>query len=76
MRYKSSLTLTEPLALNPETAAKTLGLQAPTLHKDRRDAHLGIPYIKAGRRVIYQLSDLKNWLEENKQTPPKQGATK
>lgn len=61
------------LALGSEQAAKTIGLQSPTLEKDRRYGHLGIPYVKAGRRVIYQLSDLKAWLEEQKQTPMKKG---
>ena len=62
-----------PLALGSEQAAKTIGLQSPTLDKDRRHGHLGIPYVRAGRRVIYQLSDLKAWLEEQKQTPAKKG---
>lgn len=63
----------KPLALGSEQAAETIGLQSPTLEKDRRHGHLGIPYVKAGRRVIYQLSDLKAWLEEQKQTPAKKG---
>lgn len=74
MQDKSSQSPTQPLALNPEKAAETIGLQAPTLHKDRREAHLGIPYVKAGRRVIYLLSDLKAWLDEQKQTPTKKGS--
>jgi hypothetical protein len=64
----------EPLALTPDKAAETIGLQSPTLDKDRREGHLGIPFVKAGRRVIYQLSDLKAWLEEQKQTPMKKGS--
>lgn len=59
----------ETLAVNPERAAEAIGLQAPSLEKDRRIGHLGIPFVKAGRRVIYRLADLKEWLEEQKQTP-------
>jgi len=60
---------TEPLALGSEQAAESIGLQPPTLEKDRREGHLGIPYVRAGRRVIYQLSDLKAWLAANRVTP-------
>ena len=63
----------KPLALGSEQAAETIGLQSPTLEKDRRYGHLGIPYVKAGRRVIYQLSDLKAWLDAQKQIPTKKG---
>lgn len=73
MSDKTLPNLTTPLALGSEQAAETIGLQSPTLDKDRRYGHLGIPYVRAGRRVIYQLSDLKAWLEEQKQTPMKKG---
>jgi hypothetical protein len=66
----------ETLAVSPSRAAEVIGLQSPTLEKDRRVGHLGIPFVKAGRRVIYRFADLKDWLEERKQLPPKQGATK
>lgn len=64
----------EPLALGSGQAAESIGLQPPTLDKDRRQGHLGIPYVRAGRRVLYQLSDLKAWLEEQKQIPIKKGS--
>ena len=73
MPDKHTQNTAKPLALGSEQAAETIGLQSPTLEKDRRSGHLGIPYVKAGRRVIYQLSDLKAWLEEQKQTPTKKG---
>ena len=73
MSNKPVLNTTVPLALGSEQAAESIGLQSPTLDKDRRHGHLGIPYVRAGRRVIYQLSDLKAWREEQKQTPAKKG---
>lgn len=73
MQNKPLPTTTEPLAVGSEQAAESIGLQPPTLDKDRRNGHLGIPYVRAGRRVLYQLSDLKAWLEEQKQTPTKKG---
>lgn len=66
----------ETLAVSPSQAAEVIGLQSPTLEKDRRVGHLGIPFVKAGRRVIYRFADLKEWLEERKQLPLKQGAAK
>ena len=76
MPYTTQLQQPETLAVSPCHAAKVIGLQSPTLEKDRRVGHLGIPFVKAGRRVIYRFADLKDWLEEHKQTPLKQGATK
>ncbi len=63
----------DQIAVDSAAAAETIGVKAPTLEKDRRTGHLGIPYVKAGRRVLYCLSDLKSWLEEQKQLPPKNG---
>lgn len=63
----------EPLSVSPNQAAEVIGLPSPTLEKDRRVGHLGIPFVKAGRRVLYRFADLKDWLEEHKQTPTKKG---
>jgi hypothetical protein len=60
---------TEPLAVDSKTAARLLSSTDASLEKDRAIGHLGVPYVKAGRRVIYCLSDLKNWLSANKVTP-------
>ena len=76
MPYTTQLQQPETLAVSPSQAAEVIGLQSPTLEKDRRVGHLGIPFVRAGRRVIYRFADLKDWLEEHKQTPLKQGATK
>jgi len=60
---------TLPLAVAPQTAANLLGSTESSLEKDRACGHLGIPYVKAGKRVIYCLSDLEDWLNANKVTP-------
>ena len=75
MPHSSSSQLTDPYAVDSSTAAETIGVKAPTLEKDRRTGHLGIPYVKAGRRVLYCLSDLKTWLEDQRQLPQKTGDT-
>jgi hypothetical protein len=59
------------LAVDTNEAADLLGLQTPTLEKDRRFGHLGIPYVRAGRRVIYPVRDLGLWLDKNRVTPKK-----
>lgn len=65
---------TQPLAVTPQEAATLLGSTESSLEKDRAIGHLGIPYIKAGKRVIYRLSDLDAWLAANRTTPTKRGA--
>jgi hypothetical protein len=69
-----SNTLPLPLAVGPHTAATLIGSTESSLEKDRAVGHLGIPYVKAGKRVIYCLSDLKDWLSTNKVTPSVQAA--
>lgn len=64
---------TEPYAVDSSTAAEFVGLKPPTLDKDRRTGHLGIPYVKAGRRVLYSLEDLDAWLEGHTQRPEPNG---
>lgn len=59
----------DPLTVNEKTAAELFGLSPSSLEKDRADGHLGVPFIKAGRRILYQLSDLERWLESNRTTP-------
>jgi predicted DNA-binding transcriptional regulator AlpA len=50
--------------LRPEAAAKFVGLSISTLEADRRKRHLGIPFIRLGRRrVVYRPSDLTAWLD-------------
>lgn len=66
MKYKELPTTTEKLSVSKDQAAELIGLESPSLDKDRRVGHLGIPYVKAGRRVLYSLDDLKEWLDSNR----------
>lgn len=61
--------VTDQLALSTEQAAAQLGIAPSSLEKDRREGHLNIPFAKAGRRVIYSLADLGEWLKENRYWP-------
>lgn len=60
---------TEPLAVDPKTAANLLSSSGASLEKDRATGHMGVPYVKAGRRVFYRLSDLDAWLNANRVVP-------
>jgi hypothetical protein len=66
---------TEPLAVDTKTAATLLNSTDASLEKDRAVGHMGVPYIRAGRRVIYRLADLRAWLEANRVTPSSQCAS-
>lgn len=55
-------TATEPLAVDSKTAATLLNSTVASLEKDRATGHMGIPYVKAGRRVVYRVMDLERWL--------------
>ena len=52
-------------------AATYLGISPSTLRKSRmngrREGHMpAVPFVRAGRRVIYLISDLDHWLEVHK----------
>lgn len=70
MKYRQLPTATETISVSNDKAAELLGLKPPSLDKDRRIGHLGIPYIKAGRRVLYSLNDLNEWIKANRQQQP------
>lgn len=63
------------LAVSPKTAARLLSASASSLEKDRATGHLGIPYVKAGKRVMYLMRDLYDWLEMHKVNPTLQART-
>ena len=67
-------TTTEPLAVDSETAANLLSSTSASLEKDRAIGHMGVPYVRAGRRVVYRLADLRDWLNENRVVPRAEGA--
>jgi len=73
MPHSTKPTATEPLAVDSNTAANLLNSTNASLEKDRAIGHLGVPYVKAGRRVIYRLADLEAWLAANRIVPRSQG---
>jgi hypothetical protein len=60
---------TEQLAVDSKTAASLLSSTDASLEKDRAIGHMGVPYVKAGRRVLYRLADLAAWLESKRIFP-------
>jgi hypothetical protein len=62
-----------PLAVDPNQAAVLLNSTYSSLEKDRANGHMGVPYVKAGRRVIYRLADLDKWLTANRIVPSSKG---
>lgn len=73
MPHSAKSTATEPLAVDSNTAAILLNSTNSSLEKDRATGHMGVPYVKAGRRVIYRLADLDSWLAANRIVPSSQG---
>lgn len=69
MKYPDLSFTPAPLAVNPDTAAALIDSTPASLNKDRSVGHLGIPYVKAGKRVMYCVSDLQAWLESRKVFP-------
>ena len=72
MTYHTQPLPPEPLAVNPEKAAELIDSTPGSLEKDRAVGHLGIPYVKAGKRIMYCLNDLRAWLEAKKIQPKQQ----
>jgi len=54
-----------PSNLSADQAADFLGISKSTLSKMRLNGD-GPIFIKMGRRVAYQLDDLKHWVQENR----------
>ena len=73
MPIQTTPTATEPLAVDSKTAANLLNSTNSSLEKDRAIGHMGVPYVKAGRRVVYRLADLDSWLTANRIVPKSQG---
>lgn len=73
MPVLSTPTATEPLAVDTKTAANLLNSTDASLEKDRATGHMGVPYVRAGRRVVYRLADLDSWLMANRIVPSSQG---
>ena len=75
MPVQTITTATEPLAVDSKTAATLLNSTDASLEKDRATGHMGVPYVKAGRRVVYRLADLDAWLSANRVVPRNQGGS-
>lgn len=73
MPVQTITTATEPLAVDSKTAASLLNSTDASLEKDRATGHMGVPYVKAGRRVVYRLADLDAWLSANRVIPRNKG---
>jgi hypothetical protein len=73
MPIQTTPTATEPLAVDSNAAATLLNSTNSSLEKDRATGHMGVPYVKAGRRVIYRLADLDKWLTANRIVPRSKG---
>ncbi len=54
-----------PSAHTP-AAAKYLGLSPATLETDRSTGKLGIPFIRIGRRIVYDLDVLDAWVAKRR----------
>lgn len=72
MPYPTRKAATDPIAVNSQTAARLLDSTDASLERDRAKGHLGIPYVKVGRRVVYRLSDLEAWLSDKRIVPPEE----
>jgi predicted DNA-binding transcriptional regulator AlpA len=55
-------TTTLPLVLDAKNAANRLGLSTSTLAKLRLTGN-GPTYSKLGRRVVYRIDDLEDWVQ-------------
>jgi hypothetical protein len=73
VQVHTNQTATEPLAVDSKTAANLLNSTNSSLEKDRATGHMGVPYVRAGRRVVYRLADLDSWLMANRVVPSSQG---
>ncbi len=58
---RRSLSSTRPQRLDTIGAAKFVGVSKRTLEKWRYEGG-GPPYLKLGRRVLYCLGDLEEWI--------------
>jgi predicted DNA-binding transcriptional regulator AlpA len=51
----------------PEAAAH-IGLATVTLEKDRVSGRMGLPFIKIGRVVLYDLNEIDGWLAKHRRS--------
>lgn len=58
--------------IKTKAAAKTIGLAEGTLHNMRANRK-GPPYIRVGRAILYDLTDLLEYMRNHKIDPEKVG---
>lgn len=49
--------------LTPQAAAEYLKISEKTLRKDRSLNHLGIPYVRIGSRIRYDVDAVRAWVD-------------
>lgn len=55
-----------PEYVNTRDAARMIGLRPATLEGWRVRRTDAIPFVKAGRKVLYAVADLRSWMTANK----------
>lgn len=55
--------IVEPLLLSVKDTAKTLGISKPMLYQMISDGRFGLMPIKFGRKRLYPVDELKNWIK-------------
>lgn len=69
MPHPAGSTSVNALAVDTNTAAALINSTEAALEKDRATGHMGIPFVRAGRHVIYSIADLRLWLNANRVVP-------
>jgi len=60
--------------LNTREAAKYLGISKQSLANDRCERRWGLPYLRIGRKVLYDIEELDNFLRSRRIAPGEGGA--
>ena len=55
--------------LSTEEAARFLGCSPATLNADRCRRRWGVPFLRLGRRIVYDAAALRAWLEAQQAAP-------
>jgi hypothetical protein len=69
MSHPDGPTSIKVLAVNTNTAAALIDSTEAALEKDRAVGHMGVPFVRAGRHIIYSINDLQLWLKANRVIP-------
>ncbi|WP_085440393.1 helix-turn-helix domain-containing protein [Magnetofaba australis] len=56
-------TVIEPELITPREAAKILGVEPTTLGNWRHTKRYPLPYVKVGKKVMYRLTDVEEFIE-------------